>query len=494
MKGFFSRIKIGNGAASNSIILMIVSLITNIVGMIISKLLSVNLSLFEFGTYSQAMLVTSTVSSFSSFGLGNATNYFYNKTESEQGQQKYVSTLLSIECVIGIISTSLIILCNNFITAYFDNAQLKRLIYIIAAMPCLTNLTATYQYLFVSIGKAKIIAVRNFIVSIIRLVSVIITCYITYDVSLILIVLLGIDIVELIYFFYVFRKNKFPLSIRFFDKSIIREIMKFSIPLSIYALSGSLNNDIDKYVIGYFADTDTLAIYTNASKRLPFDILTTSFITVLIPVMTRLLNNQKNADAKDLFCSYLRLGSIVGIICGGGCIAFADRIMILLYDEKYLPGLPIFILYLVIEMTLFANVTIVLSATGQTKVMMINSLVVFTLNCIFNVIAYNMIGIYGPAIVTLILSVGSTAGLLHYGSKTLKCKTVDLFKIKEILLISAEAILLAIIINTALKYIEKSIALPSIATVFILALYGMVLMGINYKKIKHYIHEINKYK
>ena len=72
-----------SGAATSSILLMSVQIVTTILGLIITKLLSVNFSLKEYGTYSQALLVTTTVTSISILGLTNATNYFYNRTDDE---------------------------------------------------------------------------------------------------------------------------------------------------------------------------------------------------------------------------------------------------------------------------------------------------------------------------------------------------------------------------------------------------------------------------
>ena len=485
---------LGNGAAFSSLLLTFVSFVTMLISMIISKLLSVNFSLYEYGTYSQVVLVTTTVTSITSLGLGNATNYFYNKSQNTEEQQKYVSTLIIIEEVVGFICALLIALFRGQIAEYFCNLEIKNLLIIVAFMPLLSHLIGTYQNLFVSIGRAKTIAVRNLFVSTIRLISVIIASYAIHDVKVILIVLLGLDLVQFIYFSVVFQGYKFKISLKYFSPELINAILKFSVPLSIYVISGNLNNDIDKYVVGFFADTDTLAIYTNSSKRLPFDVITTSFITVLIPIMTRLLNSQKISEAKELFSSYLRLGCIVSLICGGGCIAFSDRILVLLYDEKYLPGLSIFIIYLVIEMIRFANVTIILSATGQTKIMMFNSLAVLGCNLVFNVIAYKLVGLYGPAIVTLILSIVSTCILLHFGARTLKCSSVSLFNMRDILIIGVQAVGLGIVMNIALNYLESYVKLPLIATLVILIIYGVVLLAINYKTWKAYILNINRYK
>ena len=105
------KYKLGiKGAASDSILLTIVRVVTAILGLIVTKLLSVYFSLEEYGTYSQAMLVVTTATSFSILGLTNAVNFFYNKTQDEQKQQEYISTIFGIKYIVGIICAIIILL------------------------------------------------------------------------------------------------------------------------------------------------------------------------------------------------------------------------------------------------------------------------------------------------------------------------------------------------------------------------------------------------
>lgn len=494
MKLFGRNISIGNGAATNSILLMFVSVVTTVISLAITKLLSVYFSLQEYGTYSQAILVSTTTASLTLLGLSSAINYFYNRTPDVKEKQRYVSSIFFLEEIIGTVVAVVLFIFRGEIVKYFKNEDVKNLIIIVAFMPLLTNMIAMYQNLFVSIGRAKTIAIRNLVVSICRFISVLVACFITRDVKTILIVLLILDILQFLYFFLVFRRYSFDVSPKYLSPTTFKSILNFSIPLSIYTIAGSLANDIDKYVIGYFTNTDTLAIYTNASKRLPFDIITSSFITVLIPIITRLLNDNKNEEANKLFSLYMRFGCIISLICGGGCIALSNHIIVLLYDEKYISGLPIFVIYLVIEMIRFANVTIVLSATGQTKIMMISSISMLFLNAIFNVLSYKVFGWYGPAIVTLVLTIFTTLILLHFAAKTLNTHIIKLFDIKEMLIVSGEVIAFGMGFSFIYNKLCLTIYIPQICTLVVLALFGVSLGIINYKKIQNYIHKINSYK
>ena len=160
----------------NSIMLTFVQVITTLFGIIVTKLLSVNFSLQEYGTYSQALLLTTTVTSVSILGLTNATNYFYNRTKDKGLQHRYIATIFNIQYIVGITCSFILFFLRYELAAYLKNDDLIDIIPIVALTPFFTNLIAMFQTLFVSIGKARIIAIRNLIVSLIKMISVVISC------------------------------------------------------------------------------------------------------------------------------------------------------------------------------------------------------------------------------------------------------------------------------------------------------------------------------
>lgn len=488
------RLKIENGAATNSILLMVVQIITTVLGLIVTKLLSVNFSLQEYGTYSQALLITSTATSLSILGLTNATNYFYNRTENENDKKRYVATIFSIQYIVGVIVAIGILMFRIQISDYFSNDKLQTFLIIVALTPIMTNLIAMYQTLFVSIGEAKKIAARNFVVSVIRLVAVIIACYVVNNIILVLLSILLMDIVQVVYFALIFKKDKYSIRITETDFSLVKEVLVFSIPMAIYVLTNSLSRDIDKYVISAFANTETLAIYSNAAKILPFDLLTASLITVLIPIITRFINQKKFEEAQTVFRLYLRMGYLLTCIFVGGAISLSKHVMLFLYDEKYLSGLSVFVVYLVIDMIRFANVTTILSGAGKSKVLMKISVVTLALNSILNIAGYKIFGLIGPAMVTLILTVLMSLALLHFGAKEIKTNIIDLFDLKEITLVGVEIVCMGYVVHIIAQFLSSH-AVPSFfALVISYGLYLVVLFGINYKRVVGCFRKLNTFK
>ena len=77
--------------------------------------------------------------------------------------------------------------------------------------------------------------------------------------------------------------------------------------MAVFVLVNSLNRDIDKYVIAFFTDTETLGIYSNAARLLPFDMITASFITVLAPIFTRQVKAEDNSKVLDTLKIFIRV-------------------------------------------------------------------------------------------------------------------------------------------------------------------------------------------
>lgn len=483
-----------NGAAVDSLLLTFVNIVTAVVGIVVAKLLSVYFSLEEYGTYSQAMLIVSTAGSLTILGLTDAVNYFYNGTADSKRKEQYIGTIFDIQYIIGMICAILIILCRDLIVGYFKNEALRGVLWIVALLPVLQNLIPMMQVMFVSVGKAKLIAARNFIISLARLASVLIACFVTREIKSILELLLLLDVAQVIYFYLSLKKQSIHIKASAFDYGDLREILAFSIPMAAYLLTNSLSRDIDKYVVSYYANTETVAIYSNAAKLLPFDMITTSFITVLIPIITRQVRAEQYDAAFSSFKMYLRLGYIATWMLVFGTIIPSRELMLFLYDEKYLPGLPVFVVYLLVDMIKFAGTSLIFVAKGKTKKLLLISCSALVLNLLLNPPAYRMLGMIGPALTTLLITLALAVALLTLGSRELHNSVFKLFNWREMALIVAE-LLAAGAVAACLRSIL--IAHSPYNTLNLMLTYGVyfvIMLGLNYKRIISCLKEINALK
>lgn len=388
--------------ASDSIILSIVRAVTICTSLVQTMILSRIMSLSEYGTYSGLLIVISIVTTFSNLGLNNAINYFYNKYENNEEKKKYINIIFSITVIAGLIGAIITFLFKNSIANYYENPIITNLIIYIIFRPLFANIISLYQSLYISVGRAKVIAIRNLLIAIIQTIFVPLSFYIVKDISIMLVVQLTLDIVQLIYFGLDFFKKEIQINPFKFDLDVVKEILKYSIPMGLALMMGTLFKESDKLVIARLMDTETLAMYTNMSKQLPFEFIALAFTSVVTPEIVKLYYANKKKEVINLWSNYMKFGYISTWILCAGAIVCAKELLLFLYSDKYIAGLNVFIIYLVVEMFRFTYFGMILSATGHTKYILNSSIISLLTNIILNIIFYKTFGIIGPAIASLI--------------------------------------------------------------------------------------------
>lgn len=485
--------KFRNGAATDSLVLTFVRVVTACISILIYKLLAVNFSLDEYGVYSQAVLVSTTVTAITIMGMTDAINYFYNKDKGGEIGKSYVETIFALQIVIGLLGAFFILIFKEQIAEYFKEPQVAGLMIYVAFIPLLTNITNMLQVLFISYRRAKVIAIRNLLFSLFKVVAVFFASYLFKSIEIVLINSLVLDIAIVVYMVFYSRKHFFVIDVRkarFFQS---KEIFAYSIPMAMFIITNSLSRNLDKLVIGWFASTEDLALYSIAAKELPLDMLTSSFITVLVPYITRYIAGKEFDKAASIFSKYIQISYTITWLIAGGAIAEARDLMVILYDSKYLSAVAIFVLYIVVDMFRFANTSIIFAAQGKTKELIIYSGSSVLLNFVLNIWLYKIFGITGPAIATVITTLLLSFIILARSGQLLKSNLIELVNIKQMILLLMEIIICGIVAH----FIRISFfgGLPSlIAFGLTYAIYGIPLFALNYKRIFALLRDINSVK
>lgn len=485
--------KIKSGILSDSVWLTFVKLVTALISIIITKILSEKLSLIEYGTYSQGNLIVVTVTSLSILGLSDGANYFFNRSRDEETQKTYIDSVFGIQLVAGVICSIAIFGGQRLWTAYFDNDALSPIYIWLMFSPMLSNYIAMYQVLFVSIGKAKVIAARNFILSVMKLLIVIAAVYFFEDIVVIFALLLLTDAIQTLYFAIFWRYKKFWINPFKINAHVAKEIFAYCIPLAIYILTNTLTRDLDKLVVSKFTSTEEFAIFTNCAKVLPFDMFSASIATVMIPTVTRYIGGKKYEEAQQLYRNYLCLAYTTTWIIAAGAVFCASDLMKLLYDEKYLSGLWVFVIYIFVDMIRFANVAVILRAKGKSMTLMLCSFAALLANLILNITFVQWFGVIGPAISTLFVTLGMNIFLLMKGADILQCKLRNLLDIKDMSILFLQ-LLVCVIPLLFVTYLFREY-LPQVKAEFrffiAYATYGIPILLMNVKKILKLMKNIN---
>ena len=477
------------GTSADAIYLTFVRVLTAISSIICIKIVSVEFSLDEYGTYAQAILISTTLTSLLILGMTDGVNYFFNRGKDSEGNKaSYISTIFALQIFLGILGGILILAASPKLTEYFDNVQLKPLYLWIAFQPLLTNLLAMYQNLYISIGKARLIVARNLVLSIARIGIFCVAGFFTKSIFTIVSACFIFDLAQTLYF--TINLRRFGVKIKPSDADIkkVRSILGYCIPMATFVFMNALLRDMDKWIVGLLGNTEELAIYTNASKVLPFDMLTISYATILIPVVTRLIGNSQQQVAK-IYGEYLNLSFITTSILVCPAIIYSKDLLVTLYSEKYLAGLYVFIIYLVVDLIRFANVSLLFSATAKTKALIGISIITLVCNAILAIPFYYIFGITGPAMASLLAIVLSYTLFIYGGSKILNCSLFKLFNYKQIARLFFEIFICAGI--GLFIYSRVEIASPILEFIIFYSFTVLILAALSRKEILAYIRNLN---
>ena len=474
------------GVATNSVILAFVQCLTIVTSVLQTMILSRKLSKTEYGTYGQGMLVVNFLLPFLLLGLGNAITYFSGQKDIDK--HKYINTIVTMVVFTGVLGGIGIIAFRSLIEAYFGNPMLKDVLLIIAPLPLLLNMISIYQTLFVAENMAFSVAIRNAIVAVCQIIIVAIGVYLVKSIHFIFILLVVMDVIQIIIFASVFRKKKYRIAIQKIEKDITSQIFKYSIPLAFSTAIGTLSIYLDKLVIGKLMTVEDFALYNNMSKELPFAFVVSSFTTVIMPAFIKMHADNDNSRLKKYWGKYLELGMYVTWIMSGVAIFCSDDLLVFLYSEKYIQGLSIFIVYLLVTFCRFSYFGIILSTFGKTKIIMYSSLMSLTLNLVLNILFFYLFGMIGPAIASLLSIFLMEILQICYSCKLLECKAKEVFSFGNIALLLFEIAIVGIIVRfIGIHLIKYSFLRLLVCGVFA----GGILLLLNYKKLMGLVREIN---
>ena len=480
------------GKSADAILLMFIKLVTIMLGFVITRLLSQYLSVYDYGTYSQILLIVSTVSSMTILGMMDGINYFYCSQQDPQRRDAYIATIFALQCIVSAAAGLAVLLLSKPICQYFGNPELLGLLVFAALLPFLQNLLSLFQILLVSVGRARMLAVRNLLVSLAKLAAALTVVLVARNVAVMLAVTLVMDIVQILFFGSFLRREGVSLKSETVDFSLWKTIFSYCAPMAVFTAINTLNRDLDKYLITLMTDTETLAIYANASRVLPFDIVMTSFCTVLIPEITRFVSNRELEKAAGLYRTFLEIAYVsTGIMCCAALSA-APQLMQLLYSSKYVAGLRIFCIYILVDLIRFTNMTLILSAAGKTRTIMLLGMASIGVNAVLNVLLYRLVGMEGPAVATLISTLMTGGLMLRFGSRELNTRLRDLFDGKYLVRFVLEN-LTAVAVFTG---IQRVLASWGVHYVLVLLLvgggYGLLMLALHGKRLLLSLKNVNR--
>lgn len=420
-----------NSLAGNALKLSVANIITLTISMLSAMLLSRFRSLDEYGTYSQLIMTANLVTIFFMLGLTSSVNYFIPKANNEIEKQQFISVYFSVITILSLVTGIVLFASVNFISSYFENEEIKRYSLFLLIYPLSLSIISSASNIFVVYSKTRILLIFRVLNSIFLLlaiigVQVLELSFSTYMNIFILLELLFSFCVYILTF-HISGGYKFKIDLKF-----IAEIFRFTIPIGLSSVVGTLSLQLDKLLIGRMFDVSQMAIYSNASKELPISFIAHSISAVVLPHVTMLIKNNQRKKAMQIWKDSISLSFQFMCFFSVALFVFAPQILTILYSEKYVSGASVFRIYSLVLMLRTTYFGTLLNAVNKTKYIIYISLSQLLLNVILNLLFFRIFGYIGPAIATLVsMALSSYIYLVMY--KYIEGTNVhDIISVKEI--------------------------------------------------------------
>ena len=398
--------------------------------MLTTMLLSRFRTLEEYGTYSQMLLAINLVATFFMLGLPNSINYFIGRAETEEEKQKFLSVYYTASTVLSFVAGLLLVMSTPILVAYFKNPLIKGFWYMLAVYPWNMIVMSSIDNLLVCYQKVNLLTAYKVGNSLFTLVVVGIIQVLGWGFDEYLIVYLIGQSCFTLWIYYMAWRLASPLTVMW-DMQIFSNIMRFSMPIALSSVMGTLTAEVDKLVISYYYPTEQVAIYTNAARELPVSIVAASLTAVLLPQMVRSLKLGKKEQAISLWKNSVILSYAFVALIAFGVITFAPDVLNFLYSEKYVEGVSVFRVYSFILLFRCTYFGIVLNSIGETKFIFLSSLVTLVANFFLNFVFVYLFGFIGPAISTLLATALSAILTLFVTAKKMGISLQEIFPWKQ---------------------------------------------------------------
>jgi O-antigen/teichoic acid export membrane protein len=407
-----------------------------------------------YGQYKEFFVYSSLIGSFISFSIKYNLLYFVSK--NPKGIKYYVTNTIFLElitCFIGIIAVK--VFEYKLLEATSYNFFYLLVVYLI--------FTTNFDYLepyWLSQKKSNYVLYYSLAYSVIRVVLIIITAYLTRDLISILYTVVGMELLRLLFgIIYAFLEKVFTLKI---DKEFLKEQLVYIVPLGLASLLVNFNHEVSKVVISANLGPGALALYAIGTQRVPLiGIIQSSIVDVIFPDMAEKVKEEPN-EALNLWkrANILYLYMLVPLFFIQ--LYYAETIIKVLFTKEYLDSIILFQIYLGFFLLQCFEMGVPIRVKNENKKLLYGHIFYTILHIGVLYLSFHIIGFLGPAIAFLFMEIIATIYFAVLIIKLYNIKLNELFFWKKVF-----AIIFVGLISTPIFFIGNLLNLNEIISLFL---------------------------
>jgi O-antigen/teichoic acid export membrane protein len=366
-----------------------------------------------YGIYSISLMVVSWVTIF--VGLGFASGLIryipYYRGKNEEEKSAYLIKKVRIILIIsGVLGSALLILFSNFISnQIFNNSEIRIFIIIFSLAIPLSALSGVYFSVLKSYEKIGWFSfIVNILQNIVKLFFLMLLIFLGFSSNSIpLSYVLGVLITFI--FAYFVSKITIPQLFKNYkikdQREVFSSLISYSWPLIFFGFISSILSWTDTFMIGIFKTTSDVGFYNAAVPlALIITLSTDLFRQMLLPLITKEYGRGNLLTVKVISRQVTKWLFIVSIPLFIFLFFFPQEFIKLFFGAEYLPAtnaLRLLSIGFFISSVLDVSPEI-LSMKGKSKIILLDIILIGTMNLILNYFLIPVYGINGAAFSTMV--------------------------------------------------------------------------------------------
>lgn len=382
--------------------LTLASTLSAVLGTALIMLMSRLLTKEDLATYQQTFLAYRTFAPF--LGLGIASGLYYILARNEQRQRAVIKEAALILLISGSLFACFVLFGGNHLVAkLFSNPKLSNLLFYLIPYSAVLIPATLIPTVFVSQNlislNAKYNVFTNLAIICIVLVSVAIFRTASAAVASQSLVSIATSLLGLaLIFFLILPSDQGKMSLQ-----SSAAILKISVPLGLATMVGTLNMQLDKWVVSALLSPQEFAVFSIGAQELPLvDIITRSISTVILVEMVHAVKRQEFSSALRLFRLMGEKTSLIMLPTMLFFMVSAPALIEVFFTKTYLEAVPVFRVYLLYIPARTVVYGPFLIALGRSNSILIQSTLSLLSNFIFTLIFVIQFGAIGAAVATIL--------------------------------------------------------------------------------------------
>lgn len=419
-----------NSRATKAAILSSGTLLTALVSLVSVAILARVLSINEYATYRQTLLVYNFGGPLLSLALPQAL-YIFLPGATTNARRILSENLTLLFGFAGLFSLFIFLGGNELLAYLMNNPKLSRTLLVLAPYPLFIMPFTAFTSCLMARNRVSTLTIYNIISRIVTLLAVIGVCLLWPHASAVVGANVAISFVVLIPALFLMysscsSQEWLPTMVGMWDQ------LKFSLPLGIASAVSTASSLLDKGIVSFFCSPQQFAVYINGAMELPLvSVVTGSVMAVLLPDMAKSCKEGHRNFALEIWQRAAVKSALIIFPAMFFSLFMARDMVTLLFSAKYIESAIVLQVYLMLLPLRIVYFGPALMAVGRTKIIMVSSLAALLANIIFGIILVKTIGYIGPAIGTILSTyIFQVVIMIYFIAKEYNVSIYDVLPIK----------------------------------------------------------------